>query len=117
MTTPPDTVDAALEQLRSRMSPKQIRSIAESVAFTVALWVGAVSAGKTFSSLIAFLIAVRSVPVGERIIIVGRTLNTIEGNVIDLLQDRKRFGVLADEVVHTKGARTAIILGRVVELI
>jgi PBSX family phage terminase large subunit len=115
--TAPSEVDAALDTLQHRMSAKQIRSIAESVRFTVALWVGAVSAGKTFASLIAFLLAVRMVPPGERIIIVGRTLRTIEGNIIELLQDRKRFGILADEVVHTKGASTAIILGRLVELI
>lgn len=83
----------------------------------IALWVGAVSAGKTFASLIAFLIAIRSVPAGERIVIMGRTLKTIEGNVIDLLKDRKRFGILSRSVIHTPGASFAIILGRRVELI
>ena len=116
MTTTND-VEAALADVRSRMSAKQVRSIVESERHTVALWVGAVSAGKTFASLIAFLIAILRVPPGERIIIVGRTLRTIEGNVIELLQDRKRFGILADQVEHTRGAGTATILGRVVELI
>lgn len=108
---------AALERLNGKLSPKQLRSIVEAAAFTIALWVGAVSAGKTFASLIAFLIAVLRVPQGERIVIVGRTLKTIEGNVLSLLMDPKRFGLLSKEVVHTTGASTAIILGRVVELI
>lgn len=111
-------VRRALHDLQRTMSPKQIRSIVMAPKHTVALWVGAVSAGKTFASLIAFLIAILRVPPGERIIIVGRTLRTIEGNVIELLQDVKRFGpLIAGQVEHTRGASTAIILGRVVELI
>lgn len=110
-------LEAALRNLSRRMSPKQLRSIAMQPRYTVALWVGAVSAGKTFASLIAFLIAVLRVPSGERIIIVGRTLRTIEGNVIELLQDAKRFGILSKHVEHTRGASTATILGRTVELI
>lgn len=110
-------VTDALANLQRKMSAKQIRSIVMAEKHTVALWVGAVSAGKTFASLIGFLLALLVVPDGERIIIVGRTLRTIEGNIIELLQDRKRFGLIADHVIHTRGASTALILGRVVELI
>lgn len=115
--TPRDPVQDALDALFRMLSPKQLTSITRSVDYTIALWVGAVSAGKTFASLIAFLIAIRNVPQGERIIIVGRTLKTIEGNVLSLLMDPKRFGILSQAVIHTTGASTAIILGRVVELI
>lgn len=107
----------ALDNLKTLLSPKQLRSIVMAADYTIALWVGAVSAGKTFASLIAFLIAILAVPPGERIVIVGRTLKTIEGNVLSLLMDPKRFGILSGSVVHTTGASTAIILGRVVELI
>lgn len=107
----------ALERVQRKLSAKQLRSIVEAESFTMALWVGAVSAGKTYASLIAFLLAILTVPTGERIVIVGRTLKTIEGNVISQLQDRKRFGAIAKHVVHTRGSSTAIILGRVVELI
>lgn len=112
-------VGPALDELQRRMSRKQIRSIAHSLrpSVTVALWVGAVSAGKTFASLIAFLIQVLRVPEGERIVVIGRTLQTIEGNVIDLLMDHKRFGVVSDYIHHTRGSGVAVILGRVVELV
>lgn len=110
-------VAEALEALQRKLSGKQLRSILEARAYTMALWVGAVSAGKTFASLLAFLIAITKAPVGERIVIVGVTLKTIEGNVISQLKDPKRFGFLSRHVVYTSGASTAIILGRVVELI
>lgn len=107
----------ALNGVLSKLSAKQLRSVIMSEQHFLSLWVGAVSAGKTFASLIAFLFAVLRVPAGERIVIIGRTLKTIEGNVISQLQDHKKFGPVADAVVHTRGASTAIIFGRVVELI
>lgn len=112
-----ESAESALERLRGMVSTKQLRSIVESSGFTIALWIGAVSAGKTFASLIAFLIAIRQVPEGERIVIVGVTLKTIEGNILSQLMDEKRFGIIAKSVIHTTGSSTAIILGRTVELI
>lgn len=112
-----ESVDSALKALDRMLSRKQLRSIVMSARHTVALWVGAVSAGKTFASLIAFLVAIRAVPQGGRIIIVGVTLKTIEGNILTQLMDPKKFGILAASTIHTTGASTAIILGRVVELI
>lgn len=112
-----ESVDKAFAALTKRMSAKQITSIDMSAHHTIALWIGAVSAGKTYASLIAFLIAITKVPEHERIVIVGVTQKTIEGNVITPLKDPKRFGRLSKYVIHTPGASTAIILGRVVELI
>lgn len=50
-------------------------------------------------------------------IIAGRTLQTIERNLLDPLQDHALFGAVADTVQHTRGSNVAVILGRTVHLI
>ena len=106
-----------LKDLTKLMSAKQIVSIARSAERTISLWVGAVSAGKTIASLFAFLIALRNVGDVGQIVIIGKTLQTIERNVIDQLRTHAIFGKLADQVLHTTGSNRAIILGREVALI
>lgn len=99
------------------MSPKQLASIEWSKRRKIALWVGAVSAGKTVASLLAFLFAILAAPKGELVVIIGKTLQSIEDNVINTLQNPKLFGELAAHTIHTKGSNYAIILGVRVNLI
>lgn len=99
------------------LSPKQLRSIAESERHRLSIWSGAVRSGKTIASLVAFLLAVNCAPSSGLILIVGRSLQTIERNIIDPLQDPALFGSLTGRVHHTRGATTAVILGRTVHLI
>ncbi|PRX91975.1 PBSX family phage terminase large subunit [Allonocardiopsis opalescens] len=100
------------------MSPAQIRSIVDSLSTPqIALWCGAVSSGKTIASLLAFLIAITQAPDRGLIVIVGRTLQTIERNILDPLQSVELFGVVALQVHHTTGSTTAVILGRTVHLV
>ncbi|MGH3703022.1 MAG: PBSX family phage terminase large subunit [Agromyces sp.] len=75
------------------------------------------SAGKTLVSLFAFFIAIRRTRGRGLIVIVGKTLQTIERNVIGEMQKPELFGRLAKQVKHTTGSNTAIILGRVVHLV
>lgn len=106
-----------LDDLLGIMSPRQLASVVWSERRKIALWVGAVSAGKTVASLLAFLMALRRAPAGELVVIIGKTLNSIEDNVINTLQNPAVFGELAAHTLHTRGANYAIILGRRVELI
>jgi phage-related minor tail protein len=53
------------------LSTKQVTSVVESEDRKIALWVGAVSAGKTIASLFAFLIAIRRTQGSGLIIIVA----------------------------------------------
>lgn len=99
------------------LSRKQRWSIARSKARKIALWVGAVSAGKTLASLFAFFIAVRHTRGRGLIVIVGKTLQTIERNVIGEMQKPELFGRWAKQVTHTRGSNTAIIFGREVHLV
>lgn len=106
-----------LRDLALPLSPKQIRSIVEAQHTPIGLWSGAVSSGKTIASLVAFLLALVAAPDHGLVVIVGRSLNTIERNLIDPLQSRHLFGALAAHVHHTTGATTATILGRTVHLV
>ncbi|KQS01708.1 hypothetical protein ASG00_09735 [Microbacterium sp. Leaf351] len=99
------------------LSRKQRWSIARASRRKIALWVGAVSAGKTMVSLLALFIAIRHTKGRGLIVIVGKTLQTIERNVIGEMQKPELFGRLAKQVKHTTGSNTAIILGRVVHLV
>jgi PBSX family phage terminase large subunit len=106
-----------LRDLALPLSRAQIRSIVEAQDVPIALWSGAVSSGKTIASLIAFLLRLAAAPDHGLIVIVGRTLQTIERNLIDPLQSTYLFGPLARHVHHTTGSTTAAILGRTVHLI
>jgi hypothetical protein len=102
----------------ARMSAKQICSIHGALGTPqLALWSGAVSSGKTVASLIAFLIALSQAPDRGLIVIVGRTLQTIERNVVDPLQSPGLFSRFTRHVHHTTGSTIAVILGRIVHLV
>lgn len=83
----------------------------------VCLWDGAVRAGKTVVSLLAFLVAAQDPPPGGAIVIVGRTRDSIARNVFEVLQDDSIFGELAQYVSYTPGASTAKIYGKVVHIL
>lgn len=99
------------------LSPKQVDSIVEARTARISLWEGAVRSGKTFSAMLAFFDAVATAPKSGLIIIAGRTLQTIERNIIEPMMDAAIFGALASSVTHTRGSSIAKILGRDVHLI
>jgi len=113
----PQVRAAHLDALLKTVSEKQIRSIVESARGRLSIWAGAVRSGKTIASLLAFLIALSAAPNHGLVVIVGKTLQTIERNLVEPLQDFALFGPLARLVHHTTGANTAVILGRTVHLI
>ncbi|MFE1378694.1 PBSX family phage terminase large subunit [Streptomyces sp. NPDC058740] len=98
------------------LSPKQVASI-RGATRRINIWHGSVRSGKTIASLVCFLLMVRRAPASGLIVICGRSLQTIERNCLDVLADRNLFGDVAAEVHHTRGATTAVILGRVVHLV
>ncbi|MFF3622343.1 PBSX family phage terminase large subunit [Streptomyces sp. NPDC002467] len=98
------------------VSAKQLASIRDATA-RINVWHGAVRSGKTIASLLAFLLAIAVAPSSGLIIVVGRSLQTIERNVLDPLMDVAIFGRYAAAVQHTRGSNTATILGRTVHLI
>ncbi|WP_245558116.1 PBSX family phage terminase large subunit [Nocardia thailandica] len=112
MTKLPASIPASLP-----MSRKQIMSIVESETASTAIWTGAIRSGKTIASIVAFFLAVARAPSNGLILIVGRTLQTIERNIVEPMKDEAIYGAFSRAVHHTRGSSTAIILGRVVHLV
>lgn len=100
------------------LSRNQIRSFAEADR-RINLWTGAIRSGKTVISLLRWLQYVANeAPRGGRLFIIGQTLQTIERNVIEPLQDAELLGTgIASQTVHTPGTTKAVIFGRTVHLI
>ncbi len=98
------------------LSRKQVKSIVESQNVRIAAWSGAVRSGKTIASLVALLLAIADAPPSGLIICAGKTLQTVERNLIEPLMDPALFGPLAYQVHHTRGSNTATIMGRTVHL-
>ena len=103
----------------SLLSPKQQMSIVQALDTDakVVLWTGSVSSGKTFASLLTFFAAIPTAPTNALCAIVGRSLLTIERNILGPMQSVELFGPLAEAVYHTAGSGTATILGRTVHLV
>lgn len=99
------------------MSRKQIASIVECESASITIWTGAIRSGKTIASILAFFIGVEQAPADSLIVIVGRTLQTIERNILEPMRSEKLYGALAKEVHHTRGSSTAVVMGRTVHLI
>ena len=99
-----------------RLSDLQERSIAHSTA-RINIWSGAVRSGKTISSLLRWLTYVATAPRGGALLVTGKTFDTVSRNVFGPLQDPAIFGDVAQHVKYTRGASTATILGRQVEVI
>lgn len=98
------------------MSRAQILSLVDSRSAKIAIWSGSVSAGKTYISLYEFLFAIIAAPKTGRIIVVGKTLETVQTNLFTLLTDPAIFGELTKHISYTPGAKSATILGRTVHL-
>jgi PBSX family phage terminase large subunit len=98
------------------LSPKQLASVRQSRA-RVNVWTGAIRSGKTVASLLRWVMYVRTAPRGGRLVMVGRTKDTIARNLFAVLQDPAIFGPIADEIHYTPGSTTAHIFGRVIDII
>lgn len=98
------------------LSPKQEQSIAHATA-RINVWAGAVRSGKTIASLLRWLIYVADAPRGGQLLVGGKTFDTVARNVFGPLMDPAVTGPAAKLVRYTRGAPTASILGRQVEII
>ena len=97
------------------LSAKQALSIRDAVA-EVNLWHGAVRSGKTTASVVAFLDAIaRATAGGGRIVIIGRTMDTIYRNVISEMLTL--LGPSTSALRYTRGANVAVIFGHEVDII
>lgn len=98
------------------LSPAQETSLAESTA-RLNIWQGSVRSGKTVASLLRWLIYVNRPPPGGSLVVVGKTVDTVARNVFAPLTDPSIVGDTARQVRYTRGAPTATMLGRTVDII
>jgi PBSX family phage terminase large subunit len=99
-----------------RLSEAQERSIAHATA-RINLWSGSVRSGKTVASLLRWLMYVAAAPRGGQLVVSGKTYDTVSRNVFGPLTDPAITGPAAKHITYTRGAPTATILGRPVEVI
>ncbi|WP_431892676.1 PBSX family phage terminase large subunit [Micromonospora haikouensis] len=98
------------------LSEKQIDYIVDSDAF-VNLAEGAIRSGKTASGLLRWLMKVADAPTSGDLVVCAKTYDTAVRNIFNPLRDSRLFGPLAKATTYTRGAPTATILGRTVEVI
>jgi PBSX family phage terminase large subunit len=101
---------------RIELSPKQRDSIAGAEG-KINIWEGSVRSGKTVGSLWRWLQHVRHAPTGGQLMMIGKTLQALNRNVMLPLQDPEQFGPIAREIRYTSGAPQAVILGRPVHMV
>lgn len=104
------------QQPVTQLSEKQERSIAHATA-RINLWTGSIRSGKTVSSLLCWLIYVANAPRGGDLVVTGKTFDTVARNVFNPLMDPAVTGPAASLIKYTRGASTATILGRQIEVI
>lgn len=105
-----------LEAVGRTLAPIHLRSVVESTA-RLNIWQGSVRSGKTVSSLLRFLMAVATAPSSGRVLLFGKTRESVNRNVFAVLTDPAIFGPLARLVKYNPGAPTGTILGREVDVL
>lgn len=98
------------------ISPKQVDYLLDSDAF-INLAEGSIRAGKSMSGLLRWLKHVESAPKKGDLIVTGKTADTVARNVFNPLRERAVFGDIAKSIQYTRGAPTAKILGRTIEIV
>lgn len=99
-----------------KLTPKQAWSLGRATS-KICIWNGAVSSGKTITSLLKWVMLIPTAPQTGEIVMIGRTRDTVYRNLMTQLQNREIFGDVADHVHYNRGAPTATILGRTVHIL
>jgi PBSX family phage terminase large subunit len=98
------------------LSAKQATSIAEATA-RINIWSGAVRSGKTIASLLRWLMYIATAPRGGSLVVVGKTNDTVSRNIFEPLMDPALTGPVSRRIFYNRGAPTANVLGRRIEII
>ncbi len=97
----------------TEFSPKQLKSIQESIA-RINIWHGSIRSGKTISSLIRWLIYLRVHPSRSGFLMVGKTERTLKRNILDVLENmlsRKDYKLNQGDGVATICGKKVLIAG------
>lgn len=105
-----------LDTVGRTLSPIHLRSVVESTA-RLNIWQGSVRSGKTVSSLLRLLMAIAAAPTSGRVLLFGKTRESVNRNVFSVLTDPAIFGPLARLTKYNPGAALGTILGREVDVL
>ncbi|MDG4832414.1 phage terminase large subunit [Solwaraspora sp. WMMD1047] len=105
-----------LDVVTRSLSPIHLRSVVESTA-RLNIWQGSVRSGKTVASLLRLLLAIATAPTSGRVLLFGKTRESVNRNVFAVLTDPALFGPLARLIKYNPGAPTGTILGREVDVL
>lgn len=105
-----------LDQIGRTLAPIHLRSVVESTA-RLNIWQGSVRSGKTVASLLRFLMSVADAPTSGRVLLFGKTRESVNRNVFSVIGDPALFGPLARLVKYNPGAAMGTILGREVDVL
>lgn len=98
------------------LSPKQKAAWANSTHF-INIWTGSVSAGKTFTWVLAMLHKIQNAPPEGDIVIMGYSLPSIHRNVFSLIESHPLFAPFQEHVRYNHNSDKAIMFGRTVHII
>lgn len=112
----PTVVKSALAPVLSCMLRHRTLSFVDSRNAKIEIWSGSESAGKTYISLYEFLFVIIQAPKAGRIIVGGKTLETVQTNQFTLLTDPAIFSELTKHLSYTPSVKSATVLDRAVHL-
>lgn len=98
-----------------KCSPKQLASIGASVG-RVNVWEGSIRSGKTFSSILRWVIFIATAPRQGELVMIGKSRDSLYRNVLAPLMSSPEYAFLAPFVKYRNGAPTAFIFGREVHV-
>lgn len=101
----------------SNLSRKQAQSLNACQHATFNLWEGSIRAGKTYVSILAFLMFLAVCPNGGELVIVGRNLGSIYRNFFRTIETSAGLRAFKAGVHYKQNAPKAIIFGREVQVI
>ncbi|MGO2112562.1 MAG: PBSX family phage terminase large subunit, partial [Pseudoclavibacter sp.] len=98
------------------LSPKQKQSLREADG-RVNVWEGSVRSGKTYSSVLAYLLELAADPTGGEFLITGKNRDSIYRNFFGTIDKADGLRAFRSAVQYRAGAPTARILGHEVHVI
>jgi len=110
-------------QATASLGRNQVRSLNACLlpGATFNLWEGSIRAGKTYVSVLAFLMAVASLDdsaaAGGQLVVIGKNLGSIYRNFFRTIEDSPGLRAFRGAVTYRQNAPTAHIFGREVQVI
>lgn len=108
---------SAIPRHSAGLGVNQARSLNACQYGTFNLWEGSVRSGKTYVSILGFLLAVAAAGHGGEIVVTGRSIGSIYRNVFKAIEEAPGLAPFKGSVSYRQGAPSAQVMGREVHVI